>query len=381
MLNLKRDEQIRTRLLHGVLNLGLPEGAPLPSIRALARQLGTSVRTVQSAVDRLKREGLIVSRPGAGLYVKDPAPRTAHRKTVVCLHAGKPGYLEEGPYPSRILRALRASLQEHGYALRFHSLDGCDPFAWSESLRGQRLAGAVLFEIDSAFVLRELQELRLPVVSMDFDCSRMGVPSVCFDNHCAAIDLANDLLARGHRRIAFVQMPYAPRFGISTVLDAVAAERYEGYRIALRMAGLEPLRIQLAGRGTDAKGLAEAVLAQACGARETEPTAFVCPSFKPANRLAAGLIALGHDVPGDFSVATFGNPDAPFDGRRKLTAARLAYEAMGRKTAELLVAVLKGEAPALRTDLPSSVVQRNSVAAPATGHEELKKRRTLEVSR
>lgn len=363
MLNLKRDEQIRTRLLHGVLNLGLPEGAPLPSIRALARQLGTSVRTVQTAVDRLKRDGVIASRPGAGLYVKDPTPRTAHRKTVVCLHAGKPAYLEEDPYPARIVRALRARLQEHGYALRFHSLDGCDPFAWSEPLRGQRLAGAVLFETDSAFVLRELQELRLPAVSMDFDCSRMGVPSVCFDNHCAAIELANDLLARGHRRIAFVQMPYAPRFGISTVLDAVAAERYEGYRIAMRMAGLEPLRIQLAERGADAKSMAEAVLTQARGTRTSEaPTAFVCPSFKPANRLAAGLIELGHAVPGDFSVVTFGNPNAAFDGRRKLSAARLAYEAMGRTTAEVLVAVLKGEAPALRTDLASCVTQRDSVA-------------------
>lgn len=46
-----------------------PPGTRLPSVRALMRELGVSPVTVQHALDRLTREGLIETRPGHGTFV------------------------------------------------------------------------------------------------------------------------------------------------------------------------------------------------------------------------------------------------------------------------------------------------------------------------
>lgn len=58
-----------------------PPGARLPSVRMLMRELGVSPVTVQHALDRLTREGIIEARPGQGTFVAkrvaEPAPARA----------------------------------------------------------------------------------------------------------------------------------------------------------------------------------------------------------------------------------------------------------------------------------------------------------------
>jgi GntR family transcriptional regulator len=59
------EEQIKTAILSG----DLTEGDPLPSVRALARDLRISVITVTRTYGDLAREGFIVNVPGKGSYV------------------------------------------------------------------------------------------------------------------------------------------------------------------------------------------------------------------------------------------------------------------------------------------------------------------------
>ena len=47
----------------------LVEGAPLPSIRGLAKELQVSVITTNRAYEELEKEGLITSIPGKGSFV------------------------------------------------------------------------------------------------------------------------------------------------------------------------------------------------------------------------------------------------------------------------------------------------------------------------
>ncbi len=56
---------LREEILGGVL----PAGTRLPATRALARELGFSRNTVETAYDQLRAEGFIESRVGAGSYV------------------------------------------------------------------------------------------------------------------------------------------------------------------------------------------------------------------------------------------------------------------------------------------------------------------------
>jgi GntR family transcriptional regulator len=61
-------QQIREAIARGELQ---PEAA-LPSVRQLSRDLVVNPNTVSRAYTELEREGLLVSRPGRGIYVAQP---------------------------------------------------------------------------------------------------------------------------------------------------------------------------------------------------------------------------------------------------------------------------------------------------------------------
>jgi GntR family transcriptional regulator len=61
-------QQIREALARGELQ---PE-AGLPSVRQLSRELVINPNTVARAYTELEREGLLVSRPGRGIFVAQP---------------------------------------------------------------------------------------------------------------------------------------------------------------------------------------------------------------------------------------------------------------------------------------------------------------------
>jgi len=61
-------QQIREALARGELQ---PEAA-LPSVRQLSRELVVNPNTVARAYTELERDGLLVSRPGRGIYVAQP---------------------------------------------------------------------------------------------------------------------------------------------------------------------------------------------------------------------------------------------------------------------------------------------------------------------
>src|SRR5437899_434999 len=60
--------QIREAIARGELQ---PD-ARLPSVRQLSRELVVNPNTVARAYTELEREGLLVSRPGRGIYVAQP---------------------------------------------------------------------------------------------------------------------------------------------------------------------------------------------------------------------------------------------------------------------------------------------------------------------
>src|SRR5215469_18896291 len=61
-------QQIREAIARGELR---PEAA-LPSVRQLSRELVVNPNTVARAYTELEREGLLISRPGRGIYVAQP---------------------------------------------------------------------------------------------------------------------------------------------------------------------------------------------------------------------------------------------------------------------------------------------------------------------
>jgi GntR family transcriptional regulator len=82
-------EQIATMIGAGVLS----PGAPLPSIRHLAADLGIAANTVARSYRELEAAGLIVSRVGNGTVVADPAVEFSRAERRRRLRAAADAYL------------------------------------------------------------------------------------------------------------------------------------------------------------------------------------------------------------------------------------------------------------------------------------------------
>src|SRR5690606_11884140 len=59
-------EVIRTRIRRG----DWAPGERLPSIPAIAQTFGVAKQTVQRAIDQLRVEGVLITKPGSGTYVR-----------------------------------------------------------------------------------------------------------------------------------------------------------------------------------------------------------------------------------------------------------------------------------------------------------------------
>jgi DNA-binding transcriptional MocR family regulator len=93
----------------------LPPGSALPSARELMQQLAVSPVTVSRAFAELSRQGLLVTRPGAGTFVAEPARARARDSTdwqVVQLGPAPPASDLETLVSEPSPRALSLS---HGY--------------------------------------------------------------------------------------------------------------------------------------------------------------------------------------------------------------------------------------------------------------------------
>lgn len=75
-------EQIKNAIRDEILSEKLLAGEKLPSVRAMARELGISILTVKKAYDELESEGFIESRQGLGTFVgkEDPNLRLEEKQ-------------------------------------------------------------------------------------------------------------------------------------------------------------------------------------------------------------------------------------------------------------------------------------------------------------
>jgi GntR family transcriptional regulator len=76
--------QIKDRVLSAIIDGGIKEGEPLPSVRQVALDLQVNPLTVSKAYQELADEGLVERRRGLGMFVIEGARQglTASERTV-----------------------------------------------------------------------------------------------------------------------------------------------------------------------------------------------------------------------------------------------------------------------------------------------------------
>ena len=358
-------DEIRRLLLRHILEGQFEPNQTLPTIASLAKTFTVSIPTVQKAIHALSREGIIEAKRGVGIFVKRFDLQAGRGRRIGLLHPNPSSYLLEHPYPGAVIETLQKELQQGGFTVVPCSLEELDRLALLSSLCKLRLAGLVLFEVDSDVLISELRELRLPVVSMDYDAYRHGISSGTFNNVLGAFQATKHLIQLGHKNIAFMRPLVKAVLNKSISLTASDEERVKGYCVAMEDAGLPPMIREFKNRVS----IMNEELLRLFGQRPA-PTALVCSADWSAQAAAQCVQQLGFRIPQDLSIVGFGGWGVEIGPGRRLTSIGVDNTGMGHAAARMLLESMGGNQPPQRIVLPTRLLVQDSsgpvpvVAAP-----------------
>jgi LacI family transcriptional regulator len=222
-------------------------------------------------------------------------------------------------------------------------------------LKGEKLDGIIMIhEVGHPEFYEYLTAAALPVVLCTFNKPELEFPSVHVNEEEGARAATRHLIELGHRRIGLLSGSYF----------SFAAQRSVGYRAALEDAGLDFDEgfVERAPSYSAEEGLdgMRSLLSRAKG---------LTAVFAETDELAIGairaLFEAGLSVPGDLSVVGFDDIDICAFLSPGLTTVRQPIHEMGKKTAEIMSALIAGEAvDADSTTFGFELIVRESTARP-----------------
>ncbi|MEO1638845.1 MAG: LacI family DNA-binding transcriptional regulator [Pseudomonadota bacterium] len=336
---------------------------PLPTLADVADAAGVSTATVSRCLnfpDKVaestrKRVDQAVKELG---YSPNFGARAMAAKRTMTIGAIIPTM--ENAIFARGLQAFQEELRQHGYTLLVAST-GYDPMTEAEQIKSLVARGAEgLFLIghERAPELYDFLETQsVPaLVTWAFDAARRQL-SVGFDNQSAMAEMAAEVLARGHRRLAMI--------AAATQGNDRAAARLAGIKQAMADAGILPETLQVveAPYTIEAGAQAFATLMKAAN----PATAVLCGN----DVLAVGALRMAHEmrleVPTDVSITGFDDIELAQVATPGLTTVHVPHRDMGRAAARTLIAVLQGDTPPCRQlELPTRLVIRETLGPAPT---------------
>jgi LacI family transcriptional regulator len=137
------------------------------------------------------------------------------------------------PFYAVIARYIEDEVNKMGHNLIICSSDEKDEkeYRLLKMLRDRQVDGLIVSStLRKPNALMELKRLDYPIVLIDRDMPKLGVPTVLVNNYKGAYEMTRHLIAQGHKRIAHVSL--TPNY-LSTIRD-----RIKGYRDAMKDAGI-----------------------------------------------------------------------------------------------------------------------------------------------
>jgi LacI family transcriptional regulator len=263
------------------------------------------------------------------------------------------------PIFARMVMAIEERAHDLGYDLLFvHTLNSVDREELCiRRLLSRRVDGMFIspvYRIDpEARVYQELLARATPTVLLGPPakfCSQFL--SVQVDDLLASYTVTQHLLKLGHKRIAFLSGPLAAPW---------SQERFEGYRRALREAGMDVddrLVFQAGTTVEDGAKAAQQILGESCDA-----TAVQAVNDLVAVGCGDALLNKGVRIPEALSIAGFGNILTSEYFRVPLTTVRQPKFRLGMAAVETMLQLLHSQ-PAESKRLAAELVVRASTAPP-----------------
>jgi LacI family transcriptional regulator, galactose operon repressor len=307
-----------------------------PTVKDVARYAGVSTATVSRVLTGTTAVDVtLADRVRAACAALQYRPNSAAR----ALARGQSAIIGllvtdiRNPFFMEIVHGVEDITQEYGYLLVLcNSKEDQDREGqYIELMCAEQVAGAIVVPTtDRKPILTPLVDSGIPVVCVDRRVRDRAIDSVLIDNTGAAREAVTHLIGNGYRRIGLVTGPDR---------TTTARERLEGYRAALRDAGIAPdPELERRGAFTEERGqqLTNELL-------ELSPT--VEALLIGNNRLMKGaldaIFAHGLRIPDDIAVVGFDDvPWMPPGSVSLTTVMQPAYE-LGSTAALRLIQRLK----------------------------------------
>lgn len=359
--------QIVNQLRQLILSGDYPPNTKLPSEMELKAQLNVCRETIRQAYYELEKEDLVFRVPGKGRFTKESVTRPASNLI------GYIGCDFYGIYQYQILKGVEKAAQEKGYQIVFsNSMNELElEIKNIERLLNERVKGILIYPVASEESNRRLshyiKSCNVPFVILDRYSGELECDFVSSDNYAGAYNAVEYLIKQGHRNIAFICYPF---MSMSSII-----ERYNGYRDALRAAGLkaaEPLLSGPADREIDPSMLIHEgpEIINMLNLRDRfaapdRPTAVFAVSDILALVIINALEQMNIRTPQDVSVVCFDNFFINLLGKRDITYVEQNVSEIGRRGMELITRRIEGlKGPLKEILIPTKLKVHNSSVKP-----------------
>ncbi len=264
------------------------------------------------------------------------------------------------PYYAQMAQVVERAAFGRGYTTMFCNIEGAEELATTgvDALLEQRVAGIVFL----AFIPRtddldqSLQRAGIPIVFLGLS-ERWGDSVGPRDRQGGKL-ATEHLLELGHRRIAYVRTPLVEAAGDRA--------RHDGYRAAMRRAGIAPLPVHAwtPGATSITAGREVSELGDALRGRDA-PTALFVSNDIGAIALIEASERLGLGVPEDLSVVGFDDIAIAGLQRISLTTVAQSLDAQAERAVALLLERIENPRLAPRHESADVALRvRGSTAAP-----------------
>lgn len=337
--------QLAARLETLIRDGELAASTRIPSERLLARQLGVSVITVNSAMNELMNRGLIERRVGSGTYVSELAgSRTCHRRIGFFIHQRiQPGANLIGTMLETLFRFWGAHDADLLALTRL-------PGEYEQTIAEYRLDGVLIYSPLAEFVpaIRKLVRREFPVVALSSILPELADISFGYSN-VEVLDAAVEYLAKlGHRDIAML---------LPGDNETAYRGRAEGFQRAMWKYRL-PLNPdwQKTGTGNFAEYICELL------STPMRPGAVILGSCGYAEAFYAAAAELKLEIPRDLSVVSIDEDAKMLALPKPPSAFRVDFVALTLEGSETLLARLEQRDPAERRGRNFEFIDRGSCA-------------------
>jgi len=303
----------------------------MTTIKDVAREAGVSVATVS----RVFNNSAVVSE-GTRKTVREVAerlnywPNGAARSLITNRTQAIGVMLPDlfGEFFSEILRGMDWTARKSGLHLLVSSshADAADLVSGLRTTRG-RIDGLIVMapDLDARAAIRALAN-NLPLVLIDPGPGFEGCDSISIANQAGAAAVVSHLVTLGHRRVATIAGPRR---------NADARQRLEGYRAALRAAGVEiAAGYEIPGEFTEPSGYAAVASLLAL---EPRPTAVFAANDYMAIGVLGALSDAGVRVPEDIAVVGFDDMAMARYLNPPLTTVHVDAYRLGERAVEILL--------------------------------------------